>query len=251
LTRRAALGSHPPRMSTPDDPRPRAFNDSVEFIASRSTLEPCPEVAFAFSARGAADGSLECERVRVDEGLDALYEAVVEVCTADPVLDVDALLGERCALEVIRGPRRRRVCGVVRRAERLESAGGRRRARLHVVPALWALTQRTDCRIFQGKTAIEVAEEGARGRWAPRRLRRVAAHAGVPPSGVLRAAPGDGPRLRVAALRGGGGVVLVQARGGGGGRSCWPTLRPTPSARRSTASPSPSRRRSRRSRTSR
>jgi type VI secretion system secreted protein VgrG len=143
----------------PDDPRPRAFNDSVEFIASRSTHEPCPEAAFALHAHGLAEGALECERFRLDEGLDALYEAVLEVCTVDPVVDVDALLGARCVLEVIRGPRRRRLCGIVRRAEKLESWGGRRRARLHVVPALWALTQRTDCRAFQGKTAIEVVED--------------------------------------------------------------------------------------------
>ena len=99
----------------------------MEFIASRSTHEPCPEAAFAFHARVVADGSLECERLRVDEGLDLLYEAAVELCTADPVLDVDALLGERCVLEVIRGPRRRRLCGIVRRAEKQESWGGRQR----------------------------------------------------------------------------------------------------------------------------
>jgi len=147
----------------PDDPRPRSFHDSVEFIASRSTYEPCPEAAFAFHARAVADGSVECERFRIDEGLDAFYEAAVELCTADPVIDVDALLGERCVLEVIRGPRRRRLCGLVRRAEKLESWGGRRRARLHVVPALWALSQRTDCRAFQGKTAIEVVMEVLEG----------------------------------------------------------------------------------------
>ncbi|MFO0607204.1 MAG: hypothetical protein U0324_28840 [Polyangiales bacterium] len=108
-------------MTTPDAPRPASFNDSVEFIASRSAQEPCPEAFFAFSSRGAPEGSLECERFRVEESLDALYEAVVEVCTAEPVLDVDALLGERCLLEVGRGPRRRRFHGLVRRAERLDS----------------------------------------------------------------------------------------------------------------------------------
>jgi type VI secretion system secreted protein VgrG len=145
-----------PGRDDPNNTGPAAFGNTTEYIESRPTRAPAPEAEFAFSAASLPDAHLRVVSARVREAMGELYEAVVEVCTADPALDSDAMLGARCLLEIGRGPRHRRVCGVARRVERMDSWGSHRRARVFLVPALWALSQRFDSRIFQGKTAVEI-----------------------------------------------------------------------------------------------
>ena len=141
-------------MSGGERDKPVAPDDgsTIEFIAMRSVREPAPEAAFAFTADALAGVELRVVAADVHEGLNELYEAAIELCTSDPALDVHALLGARAALEIKRGQRKRRVCGVVRRVERMDSAGGRRRVKVALVPALWALSQRTFSIFWQDST---------------------------------------------------------------------------------------------------
>ncbi|MFO0651688.1 MAG: type VI secretion system tip protein TssI/VgrG [Polyangiales bacterium] len=94
----------------------------------------------------------------VEESLDAPFEAAVEVVTAHE-LPTRELPGRAALLRVCRDDRAQRdVAGVVRRVEDLGSFDGRHRIRVTVVPHLWLLSLRTDCRIFQDKTACEIVD---------------------------------------------------------------------------------------------
>ncbi|MFO0606920.1 MAG: type VI secretion system tip protein TssI/VgrG [Polyangiales bacterium] len=148
----------PGAPDAPDVPEVGAFGSTTEFLVSRPTREPAPEAGFTFSSSALAGVELRVVHGRVAEALDALYEGVLELCAPDLNTDLDALLGARCVLEVARGPRARRFCGVVRRVERLDSWGGRRRARVTFVPAAWALTRRVDSRIFQDRSTPEIVQ---------------------------------------------------------------------------------------------
>jgi type VI secretion system secreted protein VgrG len=58
---------------------------------------------------------------------------------------------------VQRDPVQRRFYGVVRRVEQRGTTGSHRLARITLAPSLWALSQRSDARVFQDMTAVEVA----------------------------------------------------------------------------------------------
>ena len=146
-----------PGTSIPSMPDPGAFGATEEFFSSRPTREPAPETGFRFDASSLGGADVRVVEAHVREGLGELYEAVVDVCTAESP-DFGSLLGTRATLEIARGPRTRRVCGVVRRVERLDSWGGLRRARVTMVPALWALSQRVDSRIFQDVHTLDIVQ---------------------------------------------------------------------------------------------
>ncbi|MFO0607009.1 MAG: type VI secretion system tip protein TssI/VgrG [Polyangiales bacterium] len=135
-----------------------AFGSTTEFIVSRPTREPAPDAAFTFGARSLQGADVRLVGADIRESLGELYEAVVELCTRDAAVDYGALLGGRAVVEVERGPRKRRLCGVVRRVERIDSWAGLRRARVVMAPAMWALSQRLDSRIYQHLDALEIVK---------------------------------------------------------------------------------------------
>ena len=150
--------SDPPVPPSASDPELSPFSTTHEFINARSVREPAPEASFGFEAPALGGADVRVVEARIRESIGGLYEGVIELCTAEPSVDFGALLGARGAIEMVRGPRRRRVCGVVRRVERLDSWGGFRRARVTLVPAAWALTQRMDSRIYQHLDTIDIVK---------------------------------------------------------------------------------------------
>ncbi len=148
------------RPFTPNVPlaEAAALGATTEFFASRPTREPAPEAAFGFLTSAFSGTDVRVVEARIHESLEELYEAVVELCTSDSAIEFDSALGARCVIEIVRGPRTRRLCGVARRVERLDSWGGFRRARLVIVPAMWALSRRSDSRIFQDLDTVEIVK---------------------------------------------------------------------------------------------
>lgn len=132
--------------------------------AARATLDAFVGATGALLEVGCAFEATGCEPtwgvVALDarEAISEPYECRVELQSADLGAEPDALLGRGCAVTLSRGAATRRFAGVVRRVEHLGTAGGQRLARAFVVPALWALSQRTDARIFQDLTAVEVVQ---------------------------------------------------------------------------------------------
>jgi type VI secretion system secreted protein VgrG len=140
----------------PIDP---TFANTTEFMVQRSARDPVPEVSFDFESPALSGAAVRVVEGHVVESLGALYQVTLELCTSDQAADFGALLGARGTLLICRGPRTRRLCGVVRRVERLSSWGDQRRGRVVLVPALWALSKRTDSRVFQNLTVLQIARE--------------------------------------------------------------------------------------------
>lgn len=106
---------------------------------------PLSEVSFRFEG---ASGQWRVVKLRAQEALSETWEAAVDLAGDDLHDDPDALLGQPATAAVQRGTVTRYFRGVVRRVEHLGTANGRLLARAWVVPALWALSQRVNSRIF-------------------------------------------------------------------------------------------------------
>lgn len=124
-----------------------------------------PEAEFSLETRGDARWAVESFEAREALSTPSVLDLTVvsEAEGADP----DALLGHDAALVVSRLSSSRRHAGVVSRVETVGHVDGKVRARLTVVPALWALSQRVDSRIYESRTVREVVDDVLRRALAP------------------------------------------------------------------------------------
>ena len=98
--------------------------------------------------------------MRGEEGLSRLFRFVIEAVSTEEAVDPADILGKSVTLSIARKDRDPRcINGIVRSFESLgKVARGWRGYRLELVPTLWFLTRTSDCRIFQEKTVVEIAE---------------------------------------------------------------------------------------------
>jgi type VI secretion system secreted protein VgrG len=112
------------------------------------------ELSFA-----SGESSLSVRRFSVREAVSALFEAEIEALSPNEDLDLEALVGGAAALRLpgALGEPDRLFRGVVRAMEqiRVEPSGLSTYA-VHLVPALWMLTQREGYRVFQHRTTQEI-----------------------------------------------------------------------------------------------
>jgi type VI secretion system secreted protein VgrG len=97
--------------------------------------------------------------VSITETLSSLYACVLALSQHDPTTDPGALIGSSCHLTITRGVQvDRRFCGIVRSVRHHDTrAGGS--VVVEVVPALYALSQRVDARIFQDLTVPQIVNK--------------------------------------------------------------------------------------------
>jgi type VI secretion system secreted protein VgrG len=174
--RAAASASSVPRQATSTVSRAGHVTQSVARVAqaagsgdlggAASALSPLvgggtplSEVRFDFSSSATQDFPWHVRRAHVTEGLSALYEAVVDLTLDGLGIESDALLGSSCQLHLERSSMTRHVLGIARRVEYLGSLAEKLLVRVHIVPALWALSQRIDSYIFQDMTVPDVLED--------------------------------------------------------------------------------------------
>ncbi|WP_208509136.1 type VI secretion system Vgr family protein [Variovorax paradoxus] len=97
------------------------------------------------------------------EGLSQLYEFEVDLLSPDAAIDLRSVLGKPLTLEIrTAGEKPRYLDGQVARFTAVGREGGTSRHTVYratVRPWLWYLTRSSDCRIFQGKTVVEILEE--------------------------------------------------------------------------------------------
>ena len=124
---------------------------------------PLPEVAFSLEVQGERERPWRVQRFEHHEALSRVYACVIDVASERFADNPDLLLGRAVTLTVQRAALTRRVHGVVSRVEQRGTTGSDRLARITVVPALWTLSQRSDARVFQDMTAVEVALAVLRG----------------------------------------------------------------------------------------
>ncbi|MBN1602722.1 MAG: type VI secretion system tip protein VgrG [Chitinispirillaceae bacterium] len=94
------------------------------------------------------------------EEVSRLYSYIVEAKSDKTSLSFDAMVGKPATLVLTLADNQKRyISGHVRRfiqPSRLEDLN---HYHVEIVPWLWFLTQRSDCRIFQEKTALEIIQE--------------------------------------------------------------------------------------------
>ncbi len=118
---------------------------------------PLPEVEFSFEA-GSATGWRPVH-VHHREGISRLYETSVLVASRVAGADPGALFDQKGHVEMRRGGLTRFFHGRVRRVEDLGTTGTYRFARVVLVPELWALSQRTNSRIWQNVPIGQVIQD--------------------------------------------------------------------------------------------
>ena len=158
--------------------------------------------------------TLLLEAFEAEEGLSRPYLYAAGVVVRGP--------GDRAGVDPPRagsahrvdGRRRRRVScthGVIRSFVQLDMSEGLARYRAEVVPAMWFLTQTTDCKIFQNMSVIEIVSEVLDKPRAVGTVKlRGALLAQLPEAGLLRAVQGKRLQLRVEAARRRGHLLLLR-----------------------------------------
>ncbi|WP_434391124.1 type VI secretion system Vgr family protein [Melittangium boletus] len=131
-------------------------SQAASLISGALRLE---SVRFAFASVGELTGAWRVLTFRLREGLLETYSCVVDLASENLFADPDVLLGTSCTLAISRDARTRLVHGIAHRVEHLGSKDGNALARVHVAPALWALSQRVDSYIFQEMTVPEILSE--------------------------------------------------------------------------------------------
>jgi type VI secretion system secreted protein VgrG len=110
-------------------------------------------------AQGSANLGLNFEAFCGEEGLSTLYAYDIIALSSNAGIPLGSLIGHqlRFATRLSDGSDFARS-GYISRVERLAADGSLSRYRLRVVPWLWLATQRSDCRVFQEKTVLEIIE---------------------------------------------------------------------------------------------
>jgi type VI secretion system secreted protein VgrG len=118
-----------------------------------------PETTFEFATDAASEVTWTVVRFDARERMSDLYELDLVIATEDVEPQPETLLGASARLVIHRGDQSRPTLGVIRAVEPLGATALRRFVRVEVVPALWTLSQRVDCRIFQGLNVAAIVRE--------------------------------------------------------------------------------------------
>lgn len=93
------------------------------------------------------------------EEISRLFEIDADVASEDEAVDFDKLLGLPVTIRLVQEDGKPRFfAGIVAKAVQLPPVGELARYRLHIVPWLWLLSRRTNCRIFQNLATPEIVK---------------------------------------------------------------------------------------------
>ena len=115
-----------------------------------------PEVIWRFAAGRVDSDAWTVVHLDAREAMSDLFRAQVVLMMESGGGGLDELLGARATLAMHRGSVVREVRGVVSEVEELGTTAQHRFVRVDVVPALWTLSERSDCRIFQGQHTVDI-----------------------------------------------------------------------------------------------
>ena len=113
------------------------------------------EARFTFVSSGCSE-ELRVLSVTGTEAMSELFHFGLELACLDPMVDLDAVVGEPATLTIASPESTRTIFGIVSRFEQSVSGGDYTPYFAEFVPHAWMLTQRYDSRIFQQKTTQEI-----------------------------------------------------------------------------------------------
>jgi len=128
------------------------------------------ELSFA----SADDEAFDIRSFVVEEGLSSLFSVALSVVSTNDAVDLGEMLGQRAEFRIHGGSLRpsrgsdddahhergRAFTGIVKRFEQVHAEPtGLSTYELEIVPRLWLLTQRTNYRVFQNLSAVELVKK--------------------------------------------------------------------------------------------
>jgi uncharacterized protein involved in type VI secretion and phage assembly len=117
------------------------------------------KVKFSFSSQGDPGTHWRVVRLHGREALSEPFDVVLDLANEDLAADPGALLGKGALLELTRDAHVRNVVGVARRVEHHGTTAGHLLCRVHLAPALLALAQRVNSRIFQEMKVPDIVKK--------------------------------------------------------------------------------------------
>lgn len=122
-------------------------------------VEITTEAPHVFKAGGYPADKLRVLRFEGHEGLSQVFRFNLDLASSDQKIDFDQVVGQPALLTVrgIKGTRS--VHGIVSLFEQTGKEGKWSLYRAEIVPAIWKLGLRVDCRIFQDKTIPDIIKQ--------------------------------------------------------------------------------------------
>ncbi len=113
---------------------------------------------------GLGPDALLLTRFSVYERISAPFEIEAELAATEATLDLNKVVGHNATIRVEIGKNGTRYFnGYVSRIVQTANRGQFPRFQATIVPWLWFLTRTSDCRVFQRKTALDIAEDVFQG----------------------------------------------------------------------------------------
>ncbi len=113
----------------------------------------------AFKVAGGAADEFLVIRYRGSEGLCQLYRFEIELASAEGSPDFSSIVGKPATLSITSDWGPRWFHGIVSRFEMTGETADQTYFRAELVPELWLLTHRYDCRMFQEKSTKDIISE--------------------------------------------------------------------------------------------
>ncbi len=117
------------------------------------------QAQLAFQVSGRDVDEFEVLRYRGSEGLNRLYRFEIELASSREQLALADFVGQSAVLSINAAGGQRFFHGLTSRFELTGETAAQTYFRAELVPAIWLLTHRYNCRIFQNKTVAEIITE--------------------------------------------------------------------------------------------
>lgn len=124
------------------------------------------EADYTFKVGDYTGDKLRVVRFSGTEAVSELFNFSVDLASTDGEVDFDKVLGEP-ALLTVHGPTKRYVNGIVNHFEQTRKQGKWTLYRAEIVPAVWLLSQRANCRIFQNQSVPDIIKAVLSGAGVP------------------------------------------------------------------------------------
>ncbi len=110
---------------------------------------------FTFKIDG-YDGDVRVPSFSGHEAISELFSFAIELAVGDDALDFAAIVGAKATLSLHNADSKRDISGIINRLEQRGTSTWHTSYNAELVPKVWLLTQRYDCRIFQEQTVPDI-----------------------------------------------------------------------------------------------
>ncbi|MBI3609835.1 MAG: type VI secretion system tip protein VgrG [Nitrospirae bacterium] len=117
------------------------------------------EADYAFKAGSYTGDKLKVVRFYGNEGISELFHFSIDLASTDGEVDFEKVVGESALLTIHAEKGKRYVHGLVSLFEQIGKEGKWTLYRAEVVPAVWVLSRRITCRIFQNQSIPDIIKK--------------------------------------------------------------------------------------------